>query len=162
MASRKVESIAGLQKELSKMILSAMNDIAKSGERTLKDHIENEVYSHRPIRYVRTKQLLNSTTHDVFQTGDFTTARIFNDHTKIKSYAPSYANKWMGQHHSTVKHYNPQEYNFFLVETINDGTSGHIFGEGFWTKPRPFFSKAKVEIEASFKKNFREGCNPKD
>lgn len=160
MTTKNVTSIDQLLKELNKMTLSVMKDIAKSGEKNLKDHVQSEIYdANIPSRhgYKRTRQLKQSVTKDVYQIGNFTTAAIFHDYKSMESIAPSYDNNRMGQHHSTVAKYDPQEYNFFLPATINDGTSGKIFGEGYWTKPRPYFTHAKEDIERTFQKSLKYG-----
>jgi hypothetical protein len=74
----------------------------------------------------------------------------------MKPVAPYAGNNRMGQHHSTVRSYFPQEYSFFLPRTINDGTSGKIFGSGIWTQPRPYFTNAEKKIMGSFKKDLKE------
>jgi hypothetical protein len=36
-------------------------------------------------------------------------------------------------------YWQPEDYRRFLTQTIIEGTSGPLFGEGFWTEPRNFW-----------------------
>jgi hypothetical protein len=153
-----VRNLKELEDELNKRILESMKDIGKKGEKTLKEYIQTDVYlSYTPNDYKRTYDLLNSSTNDVYQVGSFTNAEIYNDYKVMRSVAPYSGNNYLGQHHSTVRTYEPQDYAFWVAATINDGTSGKIFGDGPWTKPRPFFTHTKDFMFRNFYKDLKNG-----
>jgi hypothetical protein len=145
-----------LETVLNQYILSAMKSIAKDAEQTVKDYIESDVYdAGTPSTYKRTGELRKSVKSDVYQVGGFTNAEIYHDPMMMKPVAPYKGNNYMGQHHSTVKGYFPQEYSYYLPRVINDGRSGKIFGDGYWTKPRPYFTNAESFIFRTFKRDLK-------
>lgn len=174
--SRKIKSPEDLERELKKVLLSSMNKVATKGKIELQDAIQKEVYDkYTPKYYERTGDLKRSASKDVYSAGTFVNARIYNDTSKIREIAPirkyndpKFASKnrryksktlrpqSMGKHYSTVEGYFPQEYAYFIPATINEGTSGHIFGEGAWTEPRRYFSRFLERMEKIFPKIMRE------
>lgn len=150
-----IKSIADLKKVLDKKILSSVKSIAKSEERKLKEEIQEKVYNaYTPKYYKRTKQLKNSVTSEVTQDGSVVRAKIFHDTSKMDQVAPVPGYN-IGTHHSTVKSYIPQEYAYFLPVTIEEGTSGRIFGDGAYLKPRRYFSSFVTKLKNTYKESLR-------
>lgn len=133
-----------------------MNKIGNIGKKTVKSELDTLVYkAYKPSTYVRTKQLKNSVTSDVYQVGGFTSAVIFHDTNMIDGVPRQYKNNYTGQHYSTGNYYIG-DYSYFVPATVNDGTSGHIFGTGKWTEPRPYFTNAKNYMEENFRTLLKE------
>lgn len=146
-----VATLKELERELQKRILDSMTEVGKIGSDTLKREVDEEVYnSYSPTTYVRTYQLKESIAEDVFQVGTFTTTRVFHDMSKITGVPRQYSNNYTGQHYRTGEYYL-DDYSYFVPATVNDGTSGHIFGTGAWTKKRPYFTNTEVFMANSFK-----------
>jgi hypothetical protein len=162
---KNVKNVKELEQVLNKIIFDTMKVIARDAEIELKDHVQEDVYGAGTPNYYtdhngkvgRTGDLKKSVTRDVYQVGSFTNAVIYHDPKMMKSVAPYKGNNYMGQHHSTVKGYFPQEYSYFLPRVIDEGRSGKIFGSGFWTKPRPYFTNAERYIFKNFKRDFKNG-----
>lgn len=155
MSKKAVTSMAQLEEELKKMILASMNTIAIEAEKELKDSVQKLVYdAYTPKYYKRTGELKKSISRDVYQVGSFTTAKIYHDISKMRQHAPT-QNYRMGTHYSTVKSYFPQEYAYFVPVTIDEGTSGEIFGKGAWTEPRRYFSTFVDKMSTVFSEKLR-------
>jgi hypothetical protein len=41
-----------------------------------------------------------------------------------------------------------------LAEIVNYGKAGHIFGTGYWTKPRPYMDDAKKDLKGGLVKKY--------
>ena len=150
-----IKSIAELEKVLNKKILSSMKSVGKEGERKLKESVQENVYNtYIPKYYRRTGDLKKSVSKEVRQSGTLTSLRIFHDIGKMRQIAPT-SNYRMGTHHSTVQNYSPQEYAYFVPTVIEEGTTGRIFGEGPFTRPRRYFSKFSQKFKAEFNESLK-------
>jgi hypothetical protein len=147
--------MADLEKVLNKKILSSMNTIGKEEVKKLKESVQENVYdTYIPKFYKRTGDLKRSVSKELKQNGSQTSLEIFHDPTKMREIAPV-KGYWMGTHHSTVKSYMPQEYAYFVPITIEDGTSGDIFGDGAFRRPRRYFSKFATKLLNTFQERLR-------
>lgn len=128
-----------LQKHLMKEISNAMrNEVAGEAVEVVKDRIRKDVESHEPALYERTGELRESVQGKEEQISkNVSRLKIDHDTSKIRPQGEN-------QHKSVV---DGRPSNDVLPEIVHDGKSGHIFGEGFWTEPRPYMDNAKTEIE---------------
>lgn len=150
-----VKSIAELEKVLNKKILSSMKSIGKEGEIKLKESVQDNVYNaYIPKYYKRTGDLKKSVSKEVIQSGTLTSLKIFHNTGKMRQIAPT-SNYKIGTHHSTIQNYSPQEYAYFVPTVIEEGTTGRIFGEGAFTKPRRYFSKFSQKFKEEFNEKLR-------
>lgn len=156
MAKKSFRNLASLFDAVQKTLESSAKEIGIQGFKTVKDQVETDVYKkYNPKYYQRTGQLKSSLRYTTMKHKDG--AYILFDHDKLKMDAipptqgkPPKGNYHMGQHHSTAKKYSPQKYNDYVAMVVHDGTSGDIFGDGEWRKPRPYMqnSRAKVARQA--------------
>lgn len=144
-------NFSDLEKELRKHILSSMKEVETVGKDTLVKNIQEEVYDvYTPKYYKRTNQLKKSATGNTYQLATHTYTEIFNFKDVMIPKPPKNSNNHMGQHYSTAIKYNPQAYHMYVAETVNDGTSGLIFGKGKWTTKRPFFTDTEKFMRRNF------------
>lgn len=129
------ELMAFLEKEVN----DSMKDVGKAVQKVVKDHVDLDVYAvAQPAKYERTEQLRDSVTYTV----DGTDVLIHHDDSMIESIPDN-------QHHSVVEGYEPQDSSEYVANIVEEGSSGHIFGEGYWTEPRPFWKNAEDEVEST-------------
>jgi hypothetical protein len=151
MANVNFNSLKDLEKFLMDKIEQAMHGVAKDGENTVKTFIQSDVYdSYTPEDYKRTGELKSSVTNSVTKVETYAVeAKIFHDLNEIRAIAPSLENNRIGQHHSTVKKYEPQDYRLYIIETVNygiDPNKKHIFGDGVYSKARPYMDNARRSL----------------
>lgn len=139
-------SIKDLEKYLQAKILESMKDVGAAAEATVKKHVDTDVYGKKkdPEEYIRTYELRDSVTFTAYEeTTNHYEVMVYNDSEQIGSYAPN--------QHYTVHHWEGSRYTLdyseYVAETVNDGTSGRLFGTGYWTIPRPFMDNARKEIK---------------
>ncbi|MDH6674436.1 hypothetical protein M2277_005128 [Paenibacillus sp. LBL] len=134
-----------LEKYLQRKLESSMQDVGKMGEATVKQHVDKDVYGvATPEEYERTGDLKKSVVYELDHIRGGFQVDIYNDSDLIRSAKPN-------QHYSVVESENgsyPLDYSEFVAETVHNGTSGLIFGTGYWTSPRPFMSNAANEIRS--------------
>lgn len=134
------QSLSALEVYLTKMIKDSMEDVGKKCEVVVREKIEEEVYQNpvNPSTYERTRELKNSLIHtSPVQNGSEIITEIKHETDLIGSYSPN--------QHMSVQTGEP----FIepLAEVVNYGKAGHIFGEGYWTEPRPYMDDAREEIK---------------
>lgn len=150
-----IKSFAELEKVLNKKILSSVKTVGNDGVKKLKESVQENVYNaYTPKYYKRTGDLKRSVSKDVTQSGTLTSLRIFHNVGMMRQLAPT-SNYRMGTHHSSIQNYSPQEYAYFVPTVIEDGTSGKIFGEGAFTRPRRYFSAFANKLKAEFGEKLR-------
>jgi hypothetical protein len=137
------KNLSDLNKYLMNKIAKSMYEVGEHAEQTVKEQIDIDVYSYQPSEYERTFELRDSVIH--------TEPEIINDLVSVEVKHDTdliHPNKEKYQHYSAGK-WEPKEYNRYVAQTVHDGTSGHLFGEGFWTEPRPYMDHAKDKIKNS-------------
>jgi hypothetical protein len=150
-----IKSMADLEKVLNKKILSSVKSVGNDGVNNLKESVQNNVYNvYIPKYYKRTGDLKKSASKEVLQKGSLTSLRIYHNTGKMRQMAPT-SNYRMGTHHSSVENYSPQEYAYFVPTVVEDGTSGKIFGEGAFTRPRRYFSIFATKFKVNFSEKLR-------
>lgn len=154
-----VKSWKDLEKALMKARDKALEGTGGRAKELVKDRIDKDVYSvASPSVYKRTYELRESIQPSkVKSNGDTAELEIGHDTSLIGSYSPN-------QHYSVVDGSSSVDY---IAEIVHDGKSGKIFGEGFWTKKRPYMDNAKEEMKDGKYKKFmveelkRQGLNAK-
>ena len=130
-----------LEKYLLKVVTDSMEDVGSVGEKVSREEMEEKVYNNpsQPAMYDRTRELQNSLIHtQPVKNGNEVTVEIRHEDDLIGHYAPN-------QHMSVIDGRElPVD---ALAEIVNYGKSGHIFGEGYWTEPRPYMDSARERIE---------------
>lgn len=135
-------NLTQLEVFLKKTIKDSMEDVGKAVEYKVREKIDEVVYNSpaTPDTYNRTYELKNSLIHEQpKQSGNETTVVIKHEDNLLGHYAPN-------QHQSVVDG-SPLSVES-LAEIVMQGKSGHIFGQGYWTEPRPYMDIAKEEILA--------------
>ncbi len=157
-----VTSLAELQKELMKAIGETMIDITIDAESIMTAEIKKDVYDvYEPdvSNYQRTMEFLHSVDSKIDQSGKTVKAQIFTNPNKMQAVAPSISNNYIGQHYSTFP-YNPMDYRDYLAATINFGISAgkmKMFGNGVYSRARPYFDDAKTIIDDGFSRKLISG-----
>ena len=137
------DNLKQLEVYLLKAITDSMEDVGKAVEQKTREVIEREVYQNPTdsglAEYERTRELKNSLIHTTpKKNNNEVTTEIKHDESNFGHYAPN-------QHMSVV---DGRELPIdALAEIVNFGKSGKIFGEGYWTKPRPYIEITKEEVE---------------
>lgn len=133
-------SIKQLETYLKKAIQDSMEDVGRDVEQVVRDNLEKEVYQpFEPEEYIRTRELMNSLTHKTKKNGNEATVEVKNDEDMFyDNYAPN--------QHMNVTNGNDLPLDA-LVDIVNNGKAGRIFGEGAWTKPRPFMTDSQKDVE---------------
>lgn len=136
----KVKSYKGLMAALSKARDEALAGAAKEAEQLVKDRIDEDVYGvGTPEEYQRTYQLRDSIkAFKVEKKGDTSQVKIAHDTSLIHPNVENF------QHAST--YWSPWNYVNYVAETVHDGTSGGLFGDGYWRQPRPYMFNARNEM----------------
>lgn len=134
------KNLTQLDVYLKKLIKNSMEDVGKVVENKTREKIDEVVYqANTPSQYERTRELQNSLIHtQPKQFDNETVVEVKHDDAMFGWYEPN-------QHISVLSGDElPVE---VLAEIVNDGKAGHIFGEGFWTKPRPYIEESLEEIK---------------
>jgi len=121
-----------------------MMGVGQVAKKVVQERLDKDVYSFDPSVYQRTRELRESVDFEPSIEGKEAVVVIDHNTDMIHAVGRPYY-----QHHSAVKSYTPQDYSQYVAQTVNDGTSGHIFGQGFWTKPRPYMDNAFKELQSS-------------
>jgi hypothetical protein len=145
-----------LKRELMKILGDAMMEVTIDAENIVKDHIQTDVYDeYDPENYIRTGQFKESIDSKIDQVGTHVRSEIFHNMNRMRSIAPYEGNNFIGQHYSTFQ-YSVKDYRIYLPYTINHGIDGkRVFGDGVYSRPRPYFTNAQSEIEIKFKDNLK-------
>ena len=134
------KNLKQLEKYLQLVVKDSMEDVGREAEHKVRKKIDEMVYQNptEPSDYERTRELKNSLVHtQPKQNGNEITVEIKHEDSLIGYYEPN-------QHMSVVDGSElPVD---ALAEIVHYGKSGKIFGEGYWTKPRPYMETAKEEI----------------
>ncbi len=147
MSKNSFKNLGKLFQAVQKTLDSSAKEIGIQGLTTVKRQIDEDVYQkYTPKYYKRTGQLKNSLRYTAMKHSKGSYILFDHDKSKIASIKPSKANNHMGQHHSTAKKYQPQQYNNYVAMVVHDGKSGDIFGDGEWRKPRPYMTNARVKV----------------
>lgn len=131
-----------------------MSSVAEQSEELLKINLNKYVYNkNKPRTYIRTFQLRDSITKKTVVNGTTITTVIYHDSNKIRPVEPYFGHNAtsMGQHYSTYKA-KTKEYNKYVAQTVNEGSSGLVFGKGYWTERRPYFDETKREMKKIYSK----------
>lgn len=130
-----VTSWKQLEVALQKARDRALKGAGEKAVEVVKDRVDKDVYgTGSPTVYERTYQLRESLVADDFKSsGNTAEITIKHDTSQIHSTAPN-------QHYSVVDGSSSVE---SIAEIVHDGKSGRVFGEGYWTKPRPYMDNAK-------------------
>jgi hypothetical protein len=135
-------SLKSLENYLQGKIKGAMNDVGRMGEQLVKDTMDEVVYAHEPAEYQRTFELRDSITwyrHDDLKDG--VTIEIYSDEHTIHSYEDGF--RHYSAYYVEGESEYPQDYSAWVAGTVEYGTSGGFFGQGFWTEPRPFMKRSR-------------------
>lgn len=126
---------------MKKLLKDSMEEVGVKVEKVLRDRIDEDVYSaynNPDMSYERTRELKNSVTHTHPKEEDGQiVVKVGHDTSLINPYSPN--------QHMSVE--DGSDVSNYLPQWINDGTIGNIFGEGVWTKPRPYMDNTKEEIK---------------
>jgi len=133
-------NLSQLGKYLQKVVRDSMEDVGVAVEDKVREKIEEVVYNNpaQPNEYIRTHELATSLIHtQPKQTGNEITVEVKHEDDLIGHYAPN-------QHMSVV---DGSELSVeSLAEIVNYGLAGDIFGQGYWTESRSYFSDAEKEV----------------
>ncbi len=135
-----VRSYKDLEKVLQRAAKKALEDSGKEATKLVKDRIDKDVYGVKatPDDYIRTYELRESVEPSKVETkGNISELEVGHNTDKIHPNSPN-------QHMSVVDGLSSADY---VAKIVHDGESGKIFGEGYWTKPRPYMSNAKDDLE---------------
>ena len=136
-----VTSWTQLAKELQKARDKALKGAGEKGKELTKKRVDVDVYAMskgEPAVYERTFQLRESLVADDFKaSGNTAEITIKHDTNQIHSTAPN-------QHYSVVDGSSSVE---SIAEIVNNGESGKIFGEGYWTQKRSYMDNAREEMK---------------
>ncbi len=143
----KVTSYSQLLKELQKARDRALEGTGKKTEDVVKKRIDTDVYDvGDPKEYIRTFELRESIkSSNIKSSGDIAEVEIKHDTSLIHS------NPSLNQHASAIDGSSSVD---SIAEIVHDGKSGKLFGQGFWTKKRPYMDNAKEEMEDGKYKQF--------
>lgn len=142
-------TLKDLEKYLQGKIQDAMNDVGKMGERLVKDTMDEVVYAHEPSVYERTFELRDSITWKRYDMTDEVTIEIYSDSSRIHAYPANkhYSVYWSDGSDGNEASDYPQDYSEWVAATVEYGTSGLIFGFGFWTEPRPYMGRSREAMQ---------------
>lgn len=136
-----VTSWKDLEVALQKARDKALKGAGEKGKELTKKRVDEDVYAMskgEPAVYERTFQLRESLVADDFKSsGNMAEITIKHDASQIHSTAPN-------QHYSVVDGSSSVDY---IAEIVNNGESGKIFGEGYWTEPRPYMDNTRKEMK---------------
>lgn len=158
--SKEITSFAQLETELMKAITDTMIDITIQTEILMREHIQEDVYNvYNPKDYVRTMDFLHSVDSNIISQNGEIISQVFNNINKMNAIAPSKINNYIGQHYSTYP-YKVDDYREFMAETINFGIQGvKRFGNGVFSRKRPYFTNTSKIVKASFRSDLIKGLN---
>lgn len=148
------KSLSELFAKLNQQIAISMNEVGEAVVEKVKEHIDTDVYSFDPSVYQRTNELKESIVQSQpVVNGNTVQILIYPDSSLIHPSSPN-------QHQSVI---TGDDYSPYIAITVEEGTSGKLFGEGYWTEPRPFMENTVVELEGSglFKDALRISLNKK-
>lgn len=143
-----VSSYSALLKELQRVRDKALQGTGEKTKQLVKDRIDEDVYSvATPDVYERTYELRESVQPSKVESkGNVAEVEIGHDTNLIGSYSPN-------QHYSVVDGSSSVDY---IANIVNNGESGKIYGEGYWTKKRPYMDNAQKEMEDGKYREFME------
>ena len=134
-----IKTYSDLEVALTRIIAKAMPGVGDKTAELVKNRIDQDVYSvGTPSVYERTYELRESV-----EAGKITVSKstveteIGHNTTEIGAYEPN-------QHYSVVDGSHSTD---SISEIINNGESGKIYGEGYWTKKRGYMDNAQEEME---------------
>ncbi|ARF70776.1 hypothetical protein B7C51_25230 (plasmid) [Paenibacillus larvae subsp. pulvifaciens] len=156
----RIKKRSQLNRVLKDVLKESLIAISEKSKDIVENELDKHAYSNKPSSYKRTNQLKDSLTNKIIENKNSFKAKIFHDTDKIKPIPPSSSNNYMGQHYSTAT-YRVKEYQKYIVETINNGTSGKIFGSGYWTQKRPYFTESKKNILKNYSDMMKTELNSK-
>lgn len=141
-----VKSWSDLEKALRHARDKALEGTGEKAKELVKDRIDEDVYSvATPSEYIRTYELRESVQPSkVNSKGDIAELEVGHDTSLIGSYEPN-------QHYSVIDGSSSVD---SIAEIVHDGKSGLIFGNGYWTKPRPYMDNATEEMKDGKYKDF--------
>lgn len=137
--SKNFKSLAEIESYFNTNIApKVMKKASEEPKQMLKDNVDKNVYNYTPSTYERTFELRDSIIATEPQNvNNKTTVEIKHDENKIHPYSPN-------QHMSVI---TGEDISTYLPQWINDGTIGHIFGQGVWTEPRPYMDDTVRQME---------------
>lgn len=140
-------SYKDLEKALKKAMDKALVKAGKDTKKLVQDKVDSDVYKkYSPKEYERTGDLRDSVTDfPLEKKGDKSSVTVKHD-TDMMSYNP-------GKFQHASPYWSPWNYTKYVPQTVNDGLSGGLFGNGAWRAPRPYFDNAVKDLE---KGKFRE------
>lgn len=136
---------------LAEKVSESMNDVGKTGRELVRDTMDEVVYSHEPSKYNRTYELRDSISWNKEEMSKYSfQVEIYSDSDKIEPYGPGTGYDYAhysyffsdGEDGNEASHY-PLDYSEWVAGTVEYGTSGLIFGTGYWTEPRPFMGRSR-------------------
>jgi hypothetical protein len=141
-----VNDLKRMMKYIEKSVVKdALEDTGDEATELAKDRVDKDVYeAGNPTEYVRTYELRESIEPTKAKCKDgVVELEIKHNTDKIGSYEPN-------QHYTVGTKYaktHGTDSSEYVPRLVHNGESGKIFGEGFWTKPRPYMSNTKEEME---------------
>lgn len=150
-----------LEKYLVKILKECLQEVADKVNYRLRYHVDSDVYIERNNYYANgtgqpTYELRESITTDkITQSGNELSTKVFHDKEKMSLSPDDFI------HGSRYWKDGVTDIREILPKIIDQGLSGGLFGEGFWTEERPYFTNTLKELESQglIKKWFKEALN---
>jgi hypothetical protein len=135
---RTVTTISQLDQALMVMLRNA----AIAAKPAILEYLKRKVYEnfymqYTPAEYERTYEMVESLEINIRTRGK--KIYITRNHNTDKIHWNPDANQ----------HGSSSDYSEWVVQTVEEGSSGPAFGRGFWTEPRPFWDDIIEEAEDS-------------
>lgn len=135
----KFKNLNSLFKYLRYEFKDNLKENGKQMENIVRDYVERDVYSYTPTKYERTYEL-----RDSIVTRE---PRIYKENVSVKvEHEPDMMSNEPDRFIHGSYFWDLTDVRFLLPYIINEGLSGDLFGEGFWTNPRPYWTNAYNHI----------------
>jgi hypothetical protein len=134
-------NLKDLESYVKKMVSDSMNPVGEKARDLSKEHVQKDVYDNpaNPAKYNRTGQLKESLKYKKTETNREVTVKVYHDDKVIKAYEPN-------QHYSVFDSGHDRDFSKFVAYAVHEGTSGHVFGSGYWTEARPYLDNTVNEL----------------
>lgn len=129
-----------IEQKLQNKLAVGMKTVGKFTEEKVKNHIDTDVYgAGQPNEYNRTLELRESVkSSEPIVTNNSVSVEVKNDSNLIHSEPENFI-------HGSL-YYSPNDASSYVAELVHEGTSGPLFGDGYWRKKRPFMDNARNEL----------------
>lgn len=135
-----VTSYSEIISELKKVRDKALKKTAVDAVKISKEIIDRVVYdAGSPENYQRTYQLRDSFRDNPMESrSDVAIVKLDHDRGKITPNVSAF------QHASS--HWSPWDYSGYVAKTVHDGSSGSLFGDGYWRSKRAYIPEIEKEL----------------